>query len=490
MRPLIIFLIVLISASARADYILNDNIRATYDAIFNLKIRSARALVQKEIALRPENHYALYLDEYIDAVELIAVPSEERFERYKSNHERRREIMDRDDDSSPYYLAFKSEMSFLMGMFRMRYSERIAGFRNSLSGLKGTAKNLELHPGFKESLKLESFYNIGMANIPPFARWALAFFGIKVEKNTGIETLNKVLLAYQAEKEPELEAGTALIMIIGFKVNKEPELGYEFIKSLPNDIRGYRLINFFEANLAFRSGHNETALAILNRFDVGAVEMPFDHYNYMLGNIHLRKLDSKARGYFDKFLLNTEYKSYTKEVNYKIAESYLVENDLERFKIWKEKAEDTEGDDLVERDREATYDSELDYVPNPLLLRANLLISGGYLDRADKEILSYKANPGKRAIDKADFHLQYGRLLHLQGRRQEAIVELQKAIESNPDDDYQIAAEALVMLGRIYEPISLPEAKRYYTLAIENYEEEFYEVIESYAKRRLEVIGG
>ena len=96
--------------------------------------------------------------------------------------------MDSDDESSPYYLSCKADMSFLMGMFRMRYSERIGGFRNSLSGLKATQKNLENNPGFKESEKLDAFYNIGMANMPPFAKWALGFFGIKLQKNTGIKT--------------------------------------------------------------------------------------------------------------------------------------------------------------------------------------------------------------------------------------------------------------------------------------------------------------
>ena len=286
-----------------------------------------------------------------------------------------------------------------------------------------------------------------------------------------------------------METGIALIMIIGYKINKEPELGYQFIKDLPDYVRAYPLINFFEANLALRSGNNEEALAILNQFDVGSVQMPFDHYNYMYGNVYLRKLDPKSRYYFNQFLSKTKYKSYTKEVTYKIAESYLVEGNTSQYEIYKEKAEDTEPDELVERDREAIYDSELDYDPHPSLLRVKLLVMGGYLNKAEQELTAYMSNPGLREVDKADYHLQYGKLLFRQKKRQLAIIELEKAIDRNPDSDYQIAAEAAVVLGRIYEYTSLEQAREYYNMAIEVYEEEYYEVIESYAKRRLDVLG-
>ena len=114
---------------------------------------------------------------------------------------------------------------------------------------------------------------------------------------------------------------------------------------------------------------------------------------------------------------------------------------------------------------------------------------GGYLEQAETELNKYREEPGLREVDKADYHLQYGRLLFRQGKSEPAIVELKKAMERNPDKDYQLAAEAAVVLGNIYERVSLNEARKYYTLAIDIYEEEYYEVIESYAKRRLDVIG-
>ena len=320
---------------AKAEYVVNKNVRDILDAAFNLKIEKARTLIVLEQKINPTNYYAYYLEEYIDAIELIAMPSEARFEAFKDNHERRREIMDEKNEDSPYYLSCKAEMSFLLGMFRMRYDERINGFRSSLSALKETGQNLEDHPGFRESLKLKGFFNLTMANLPPFARWAIGFFGVKIEPNTGIDMLAKNLSYYEAQADRQMTANTALIMIIGYKINKVPDMGYKFILNLDESIKSYSLIKFFEANLAYRSGHNEEALAILRNFELSEVELRFDHYNYMMGNVLLRKLDKGAGSYLNKFLSATQFRSYTKEVTYKLAVYYSVMGQEDKFKTYK-----------------------------------------------------------------------------------------------------------------------------------------------------------
>lgn len=474
---------------AKAEYVVNKNVREILDAAFNLKIETARTLIVLEQKINPTNYYAYYLEEYIDAIELIAMPSEARFETFKDNHERRREIMDEKNEDSPYYLSCKAEMSFLLGMFRMRYDERINGFRSSLSALKETGQNLEDHPGFRESLKLKGFFNLTMANLPPFARWAIGFFGVKIEPNTGIDMLAKNLSYYEAQADRQMTANTALIMIIGYKINKVPDMGYKFILNLDESIKSYSLIKFFEANLAYRSGHNEEALAILRNFELSEVELRFDHYNYMMGNVLLRKLDKGAGSYLNKFLSATQFRSYTKEVTYKLAEYYSVMGQEDKFKTYKELAEDTEGDELVERDREATYDSELDYDPDQNLLKARLLLSGGYLSPGYDELNLFKAKSNNFLPYQTEYYLLLGEYYFKLKNHSQAIANLKKAIELGEDEDYQLASAAAVLLAKVYDADSEMElAQTYYELATELYEDEYYEYIESYAKSRLSQI--
>jgi tetratricopeptide (TPR) repeat protein len=473
----------------KAEYVINKNVRDILDAAFNLKTETARTLIVLEHEINPTNYYAYYLEELIDAIELITMPSEARFETFKDNHDRRREIMDGKSEDSPYYLSCKAEMSFFLGMFRMRFDERINGFRSSLSALKETGKNLEDHPGFRESLNLKAFFNLTMANLPPFARWAIGFFGIKIEPNTGIDMLTKNLNSYEAESDRQMTANTALIMIIGYKINKVPDMGYKFILNLDESIKSYSLIKFFEANLAFRSGHNEEALAILNDFDVSQIELQFDHYNYMMGHVLLKKLDRGAGSYFNKFLSETQFRSYTKEATYKLAEYYSVMGQEDKFKAYKELAEDTEGDELVERDREATYDSELDYDPDPNLLKARLLLSGGYLSPGIKELKLFKAKNNDFLPYQTAYYLLLGEYYFKLNNHSQAIINLKKAIELGEDEDYQLASAAAVLLAKVYDDDSEMEmAQRYYELAIELYEDEYYEYIDSYAKSRLSQI--
>ena len=295
----------------------------------------------------------------------------------------------------------------------------------------------------------------------------------------------KNLKYYESKHDLQFSTNTALIMVIGYKINKEPGPGYDFMLSLDTDIRDYHLINFFEANMAFRSGHNEEALAILNGFDLSKVELRFDHYNYMMGNILLRKLDPNAAVYFNKFLASTEFRSYKKETTYKLAESFMVQGDLDEFRLYKELAEDTDGDELVERDREATYDSELDYDPNPNLLKARLLISGGYLPSGFQELQKFNRVGSTFLPYLTDYQLLLGEYYFKTTNYSLATQHLKQAIEMSEDEDYQLASAAAVLLGKVYDSMSSSESQRYYELAIALYEDEYYESIESFAKSRL-----
>jgi hypothetical protein len=481
-------LVLLFSSGGQANYVLTQKCRRVYDAIFDLKLTTARSLIQEELKANPSNYYPYYLAEYVDAVDLIAQPSEVKFEAFKLNHARRREIMDNKFEDSPYYLAFRAEMYFLLGLFKMRYGERISGFRHTFFSLKDTGNNLEKFPGFAESRKLKAFFNIGMANMPPFARWAIGFFGINIEPNTGIAMLSQNLAYYRQQDDVQLLTGTALVMIIGHKVNKEPGKAYDFITGLRHEVGSYKLIEFFEANLAFRSGNNERALEILSLFDVTDLELRFDHYDYMMGNVLLRKLQPDANVYFENFLANTGFRSYTKEVTYKIAEYYLTRGNEQKFAEYKAEARKTAGDDLIERDREAKYDCSLEFSPNAILLKADLQIAGGYLQGGEQYLAEFAASKSTFTPYKIEYNLLLGKLFYRAGDTTAATAALQRALKLGENEDYQYAAEAAVLLGKLYEGSSTEQAIIYYTKAQALYEDEYYEVIDSYAKSRLSIL--
>ena len=165
--------------------------------------------------------------------------------------------------------------------------------------------------------------------------------------------------------------------MLSYKLNKEPANAFEFIRNQDSSIINKRIIKYFYANTAYRSGHNEIALESISGFKPEEAEIPFLPFDYMMGKILLRKLDDKAGYHFKRYLELNEKENYIKEINYKLALSYLIKGDTKQFDFYKEEACD-EGVDVTERDRESIYDCNLDYTPDISLTTCKLMLDGGY----------------------------------------------------------------------------------------------------------------
>ncbi|NOX84344.1 MAG: hypothetical protein GXO86_00020 [Chlorobi bacterium] len=485
MIKLIFTLIVIFGLSQKvvAVYDVDENCKNAWMLLMDLKINEAKQLLADEIRINPENYYAYYLDQTCDAYRMIINSNDEDYKAFVENYEKKREIMDNKDTDSPYYLSCYSEMQIQLGFFNIMHGEQYSGVMKMYSAYRKVYRNLDKHPDFKPSLKLDGFFNVAMSTLPPFVQWVVSFFGVSSDINYGFKLLNE---NYQSQKNIKgINAESALFVILSAKINKTPEMVYDFTHSLDSSVSHTFIHQYFKANIAYRTGRNEEALTVLNQIDAKSHGSAGIIYNYLMGKILLRKLDPQAGYYLSQYLEHLEKKEYVKEINYSLALYYLLNNDPEKYLEYCEIVRD-KGMDLNERDREALYDAKLDYIPDVNLVKARLSLDGGYIDQFEAAIKEYEANPGNLLAYEIEYLFLKARFDALGTNEKRAIAEFNKVIELGEDEDYYFASEAALRLGNIYNNKGEKElAKAYYEKAIKLYRSNYYEYIEDKAKKAL-----
>jgi tetratricopeptide (TPR) repeat protein len=145
-----------------------------------------------------------------------------------------------------------------------------------------------------------------------------------------------------------------------------------------------------------------------------------------------------------------------------------------------------EGIDINERDREALYEAKLDYIPDPMLAKAHLLLDGGYVERAGGFLKEYVLQKNSIMGHKLEYHFLMARYELAVGNKAGAINEFKKTIDLGVGEDYSFACEAALLLGNTYETTDEPErAEEYYELSLKLYQSSFYEYLEDKASKAL-----
>jgi len=273
----------------------NENCKKAWMLVMDLKIDRAKDLLAEEIDRNPENYYAYYLDQTCDVFRLLINSSDKEYNTFVDNYYKKREIMDGKDESSPYYLTCYAEMELQVAVFNVMHGSQFSGLKKGYSAYKKVYRNLDKYPAFKPCRMLDGFFNVAIGNLPPFVKWAISFFGVKVDINYGFKVLNETYLIQQNIKG--INAESALYIILAAKINKTPEMVYRFTKSLDTSISQTFIHKYFKANIAYSTERNEEALRTMQQISHNKDEISDISFCYLMGKILLRKLDTHADYY-------------------------------------------------------------------------------------------------------------------------------------------------------------------------------------------------
>lgn len=455
-----LFLFFPVLSHADPFYDNNENIRRAHQDIYALKTQSAEKLLQAEEKINPNNAYITYSRFYSDVIDLIISNSPIKYKKITPKLEEYVRRLEEMPSNAPDYKMLLGESKVYSGMLKVKFGSKLSGMFECLKGIKLLESNKKEFPGFEPNSKLLGMVHISVAFMPKALQWGIKILGIKGDAVAGLKELSDY--SKFAEGKPGMEEEAFLLTMGAFKVMGQDEMTMKLIKNRMNGFKDLAVLNYLAATICLESNEGELAIALLSNIIPEKLETPFPYFFYLSGKAKLFRLDDDALVPMNRFLETADGPDFQKATLYNLA-CFAVANGktddyLNDIKLIKQK-----GRDLFDRDLEASYESKKTVIPNYYLMRAGLLIRGGYSQKAESELLKVHYINTLTIDEQVWFYFLSGEYNRLINNQIEAEGNYLKAINTGNGKGLDNVQEAIVRVGLMKEKSGFKrEAEKYF----------------------------
>ncbi|MFC5282460.1 tetratricopeptide repeat protein [Pedobacter alpinus] len=489
-KTLFIFILITTTAlTSKANFDFNSNCIRAYQAIFDLKLKEAEAIIAREKAQNPKNAIPVLLDNYIDFFSLLASENKADYERLKEKRNARLAYLEKQDRNSPYYLFAQAEVYLQWGLLKSRFQDFMSSGFDVKKADNLLNENLKKFPSFLPNKKSAGLIDVVLGSIPSNMKSIASSFGFSGNANNGIKTLQ-----YLADSLPKTSYSFYNDEVIFFLCYIETDLlhnkaNYKKTMAYTNSLgNGSLLKTYLQGYVSYKNAKNDTAIAYLLKRPQSSSFINFPKFNYLLGNAKLNRMDSDANLYLINYLKEYKGINYVKDAYLKLAYYYFLRGDNNRYHAFIKMVK-SQGNTIDEKDKQALKEAN-DTAPDINLLKARLQFDGGYFSKALQTLAGKDAGDFKLKRDQIEVYYRLGRIYDELSKDSDAINNYQKAINSGKLTSYYYAANAALSIGNIYEKRNeKANAANFYRQAIAMKNHEYENSIESKAKEGLKRMG-
>lgn len=478
-------LIVCVSFSAKANFDFNPNCIKAYQLIMQLRISEAKPLIVKEKQQNPDNGIPILLDNYVDYFTILTSESKADYERLKKNKAIRLNLLENQEENSPYYLFAQAEIHLQWALLKGKFQDYFSAAWDINSADDLLIDNTKKFPNFLPNKKGKAIINIVLGAVPANLRGILKTIGLNGSITNGVKDLEHLILVLPKSNynfyrdEVIFFYAFAQTEAVKNKNNQHKILSY--LENLPSSSL---LKSFLIGYVSIKNAQNDTALKYLLNRPQGAQYLNFTNIYYMIGNAKLNKLDTDANQYLLRYIKEYRGLNFLKDSYLKLAYYYYLIGDNNKYYAYL-KLVRSQGNILIEKDKQALKEAN-DSPPNIDLLKARLFFDGGYYNKALVQIKNKNFDDFKLARDKIEYFYRLGRIYDESSKNAEAIINYHKAINLGKNTTYYFSANAALSMGYIYErERDTIKARIFYTQAINMKNHEYENSIESKAKEGL-----
>lgn len=485
-----VIIIALISfhLSAKANYVFDARCMQAYKAVFELRLNDARALIQQEKQIAPQNGISILLENYVDYMGLLVSDSKADYKRLVDLKSSRLDALEADEENSPYYLYSQAEVYLQWGLIKGKFGD----YMSSASDLKKARNLLEdnakKYPDFLPDQKCLALINVVFGALPSNLKSVARFLGMGGNIEAGVNELEKLRTQINGTRYSFYKEEIVFFLCYMNTDVLHKKDNYAKLISYLSDMDSKSLLRIYlQGYVAAKTGHNDEAIANLQALPRSSqyVELPIA--DYLLGSAKLCRMDTDSYTYFLKYISEYRGENYIKDSYLKIAYYYLLRDDNAKYNYYL-KLVRSKGFAVDEKDQQALKEAN-DVKPNNNLLKARFYFDGGYYTKALAELQEENESALKLQRDKIELNYRLGRVYQMLSRFNEAISSYTRAINIGRSSSYYFAANASLCIGNIYEGIKdYNMAANYYNQALSMRHHEYQNSIDTQAKEGLERI--
>lgn len=439
-----------LSSFCQKGFDFNDRCKQAYQEIIQLKLHSAKRLLDQEKAAHPDNLIPYLLDNYIDFFTLLFNEDPQELKEKKGAMDKRLSLINEGPSSSPFYLFSKSVINFQWAAVRMKFGYNWDGgwlFRRSYLLIKD---NQEKFPGFSPNLLYNGSMKIAADAIPDGYRWLSNLLGVKGSAAKGFEDIESFL----SEKDEwavlfKDEALFYYLFLRYYNKNERKEV-LEYIRANKPDVRNNHLFTFLAVNLNVNDQQSENAIRIIREMTSSSDYLQTPVWDLQMGYALMNRLDEQTPVYFERYLSRFKGSFYVKDVLQKLSWFYYIKGDQQKAEEYRKRLISS-GAQRTDADKQAQKEALSGTWPNKLLLETRLLNDGGYFQEALHLLAGKRAVDFTDASDKLEFYYRVARLYDETGRQDESITFYEQAVKAGENRKEYYAARSALQLGIIYE---------------------------------------
>jgi hypothetical protein len=490
-RVLLSGVLLLLSCSsswAGGTYRYTDNCALAYNHFMALRMAEGRQAILQEQKKNPQNLMATYIADYEDCMVLLLNADKKEYELRKAGMDSRLAALSNGDAAEPWYRFCVAGAYLHRAIVNVKFGEQYKAafnFRKSFVLLK---ENKRLFPGFEYNNTVAGLQEAVVGSLPGSYKWLAAVFGIKGSVRNGTEQLAAFVRTH-TQADP-LYAETLLYYVYTrFYLLAETDQVWQILNSNEWDAQHNLLKAYVTINIALDHRQADAALAMLNLASSSQQYAQYPVFDYQQGMAMMALADTNATFYFARYLKHNRSELYIKDAWQKMAYVWYV-NDCESKARYCRQQILSGGSARIDADKQAQRFATSGVWPHKTLLRARMLIDGGYYEQAQALLLHTDVATLQNVADRAEYYFRLGRvyeeMAHLPaGTRlyKDAIAAYKVAMSVGAGRQEQFAARAALHTGKIYEALQMDkEAVAMYTRCVNMPEHDFQNSIDQQAK--------
>lgn len=435
----------------KAGFVFTEGCAKAHREIVNLNFNEARQILAAEKKADPANIIPYYVESYIDFVTAFISEEKTDFENLKEKRIERLNLINKEQDTSPYYLLTKAEINLETAIVKLKFEEYITAAYELRRAYKMLEENEKKFPGFVPNKKCLGLLHALIGAVPSNYKWLTKVLGFKGTIEQGLGELHELLKI--SETRPEYaymrEETLIILMFFEFHLLKNNKSAMELAKKIQLNNPGQ--LQLFAVNSIYMySGENDKCIELLQNISIPKNRFRVHYLSFMLGIAKLNKLDMSAANDFENYVNNFKGNSFVKAAYNKLAwisfftgdtSGYFKNMNLVRIK----------GNDFTDEDKQALKETKSPQEPNYYLLRSRLLFDGGYYQRALTELAGKPVSDFPKFEHQLEFTYRIARIYDKLEIDDKAIKYYEQTIKNGESQTFYFAANSAMYLGLLYE---------------------------------------
>lgn len=459
--------------------------------ILSLRLENGRTILNKAKITEPNNHLLALAEDYIDFFTILINEDEAEYDKLLKNKSARIDAIEKGDKKSPWYNYAKAEIYMHWATNRIRFGDYFKAATEIREAYKLLEENIKNHPNFLPNNKTMGMLETLVGTVPEGYQWVVNIVGMDGDINKGMEKIQSVINTKATDVfVPHLkQEGLFIYVYLQMFIVKKPQQAWELVDKNTTDYKTNLLSCYLRANIALKSKRTDEAIKVLLNRPRGKEYHKFYYLDYIMGQAKLYRGDDDAHTYFKIYVSFHPGKNFIKSSYMRLAWFYYLQGNIEKYNVYHSMVKKFGGTN-IEDDKRALKLAEKNQQPDKTLLITMLAFDGGYYTKALNTLNAKKVEDYTDDELKLEYHYRKARVLHEQGKTNDAITLYKKVIEDGKTLPYYYAANSSLMLGDIYEDLNqTTTACTYYKQCSTFPNKEYRNSIQQKAKAGLKRIG-